>query len=208
MPPAATVDALLPLSLLEAVRRLDAPGPELEAEYVGELRTKRLGLSDTVYAQIRRYSDAAKRSQRLPLAEAAAVARLVGRRPDAERIFRDAGIHLANVAYERISPVVRWMVGAFPALLARPIALRAIRRVAARYYNGTIERVGSFLLLSVPDSATVGTAPLMTGCTYYEASLGALLSRLLRAGGRVEHVRCATRNEGVCQWRADWRPGR
>lgn len=208
MPPATTVDALLPLSLLEAVRRLDAPDPEFEAEYVGELRSKRLGLSDTVYAQIRRYSDAAARNQRVSLVEATAVARLIGRRPDAERIFRDAGIQLANVAYGRVSPVIRWMARASPALVGRPLALRAIRRLADRYYNGSVERVGSFLLLSVPESATAGTAPLMIGCTYYEASLSAVLGRLLHAGSRVEHVRCTTRNEGACQWRADWRPGR
>jgi len=190
------------------VRRLDAPDPEFEAEYVGELRSKRLGLSDTVYAQIRRYSDAAARKQRVQLAEALAVSRLIGRRPDAERIFRDAGIQLATVIYGRVSPMIRWMARTSPAIVARPLALRAIRRLAARYYNGTVERMGSFVLLSVPESATVGTAPLMIGCTYYEASLSALLGRLLHAAGRVEHVRCATRNEGVCQWRADWRSGR
>ena len=75
-----TVDALLPLSLLEAVRSVDSPQDDQDAEYVPELRNKRLGLSDTVYAQIRRYSAAVKKSQRTPQEEAVALARLIGRR--------------------------------------------------------------------------------------------------------------------------------
>jgi len=39
----ATVDALLPLSFLEAVRGLDSPDDDMEAELVPELRNKRLG---------------------------------------------------------------------------------------------------------------------------------------------------------------------
>ena len=53
----ATVDALLPLSLLEAVRNVDT-AERFETEYVDELRNKRLGLSDTVYAQIKRHTEA------------------------------------------------------------------------------------------------------------------------------------------------------
>ena len=44
---AEMVDPLLPLSLLEAVRTVDLPEGDLEAEFVAELRNKRLGLSDT-----------------------------------------------------------------------------------------------------------------------------------------------------------------
>jgi hypothetical protein len=39
----ATVDALLPLSLLEAVRSIDTPQDNRTPEYVDELRNKRLG---------------------------------------------------------------------------------------------------------------------------------------------------------------------
>src|SRR5215212_1978074 len=79
----ATVDALLPLSLLEAVRDVDKPEELLEAEFVDELRNKRFGLSDTVYTQIKRYTEAVRRNQRTSHDEAIALARLIGRRPDA-----------------------------------------------------------------------------------------------------------------------------
>jgi hypothetical protein len=76
----ATVDALLPLSLLEAVRNVDTPEGVLEAEFVDELRNKRFGLSDTVYTQIKRYTEAVRRRTK-PLRSRAssAVARM--RRP-------------------------------------------------------------------------------------------------------------------------------
>src|SRR5947207_7016097 len=105
-----TVDALLPLSLLEAVRDVDTPDGEFEAEFVPELRNKRLGLSETVYAQIRRYADSVRRSQRAAADEAVALAKLIGRRPDAEAVFRSAGRFLAGEAYRTISPVVRRLI--------------------------------------------------------------------------------------------------
>ena len=64
------VNARIPLSLLEAIRRIDTPDDQVDTEYVPELRNKRLGLSDTVYTQIRRYNDAMNRGQQVPFAEA------------------------------------------------------------------------------------------------------------------------------------------
>lgn len=207
---AATVDALLPLTLLEAMRAVDTPEPtgEQDVEYVGELRSKRLGLSDTVYAQIRRYSEAARRRERLPLDEASAIARLIGRRPDAEQVFRDGGASLAARVYTRIPRLVRWTIRFSPSLVSRPLAFRQARRMAQRYYNGGVERVGAFVLLAVADSATVGSAPNGSGCAFYESAFGTLLGCLLHGGERVEHVRCAARGEGACEWRADWRAKR
>jgi hypothetical protein len=85
-----TVDALLPLSFLEAVRHVDSPEEDVEAELVSDLRNKRFGLSDTVYMQIRRFTDAVKRRQRTSHDEAVGLATLIGRRPDAEAVFRAA----------------------------------------------------------------------------------------------------------------------
>ena len=201
----ATVDALLPLSLLEAVRDVDTPSDQTDAEYVDELRNKRLGLSDTVYAQIKRYTEEARRRHRPAQDEAIALAKLIGRRPDAEEIFRAAGRHIALQSYRTISPVTRQMMRLLPSAMARPLAYRRARKIAARYLNGNIRRVGSFLLLDVPRSITLGTAPGVIGCTYYESSLRELLLLLIGSIGAVEHVRCSGRGEGTCEWRADWR---
>lgn len=201
----ATVDALLPLSLLEAVRNVDTPADAFEAEYVDELRNKRLGLSDTVYSQIRRHTEAVKKGKRIPQDEPVALAKLIGRRPDAEAIFRAAGKYLAREAYLTISPVTRKLLRLLPAAMARPIAFRRARRLTSRYTNGNVRRVGNFLLLEVPRSVTLNTAPGSLGCTYYESMLKELLRMLIGSIGSVEHVRCASRGEGTCEWRADWR---
>jgi predicted hydrocarbon binding protein len=199
------VDALLPLSLLEAVRSVDSPRDDQDAEYVPELRNKRLGLSETVYAQIRRYSAAVKKSQRAPHEEAVALARLIGRRADAHEVFISAGQILARQSLETTSAVARRVILVLPSLLARPLALREARRIAQRYLNGRIRRLGGSLVLEVPESVTVDSAPKEGGCAYYESVLRELVRLLVGGSIAVEHVRCVTRGESVCEWRADWR---
>jgi hypothetical protein len=201
----ATVDALVPLSLLEAVRNVDMPSDQYEAEFVDELRNKRLGLSDTIYAQIKRHNEAVRRGHRTGQDEAIALAKLIGRRPDAEAVFRAAGRLLARQSYRTISPVTRKMMRLLPSAVARPLAFRHARKIAGRYLSGNVRRVGTFLLLDVPRSITLGTAPGSIGCTYYESSLRELLLLLIGSIGAVEHVRCSGRGEGTDEWRADWR---
>jgi len=201
-----TVDALLPLSFLEAVRHVDSPVEDFEAELVGDLRNKRLGLSDTIYMQIKRFNDAVKRGQRTGFDEAVGLARLLGRRPDAEAVFRVAGRHLASESYQTIGGLSRALMRVLPNFLARPLALSHSRRLAKRYLQGRISRVGTHVYLEVDRSVTVNTAPRSVGCTYYEASLKELLRLLVNGVGAVEHVRCAARSEGACAWRAEWKP--
>ena len=203
---ADTVDPLLPLSLLDAVRTVDLPEGDLEAEFVAELRNKRLGLSDTVFAQIKRFTEAVRRRQQQSFDEAQGIARLIGRRPDAEAVFREAGRYLARQSYKTISPLTRKATLVLPALLARPIALRHVRSISMRYMAGTIRRVGSSIMLVVPRPVTLDASPRQGGCAYYESALRELMQLLVGGVGAVEHVRCSSRGEGNCEWRAEWRP--
>lgn len=203
MPP--TVNARVPLSLLEAVRRIDTPESDPETEYVQELRNKRLGLSDTVYQQIRRYSDAVRRGQMIPYAEATGLATLIGRRADAEALFVSAGQILANDVYGAISPVRRNTIRLLPALIGRPLALGHIRQLATRFFGGTLARTGAFLSVSVTDSVTADGAPDSVGCTYYASALREMLRLLIHGGGSVDHVQCLKRGDQQCEWRAEWR---
>jgi hypothetical protein len=98
------------------------------------------------------------------------------------------------------------MMLSLPAILARPIALRHARRIAARYLAGAVRRIGSTILLEVRESVTLDAAPKLAGCAYYEASLRELMQLLVGGVGAVEQVRCASRGEGTCEWRAEWRP--
>lgn len=204
----ATVDALVPLSLLEAVRTVDLPDGELETEFVEELRTKRFGLSDTVHAQIRRYHEAVKRGQRPPVEEAAGIARLIGRRPDAEAVFREAGRTLARQTYERVSGSSQRMLRLLPTLVARPLALRQVRRIVRRYLGGEVRRVGGSVHLEIRHSVTLDAAPKQAGCTFYESFLRDLMQRLVDGVGAVEQVRCASRGDSLCEWRAQWNTAR
>jgi predicted hydrocarbon binding protein len=201
---ASTVDPLLPLSLLRTVRTIDQP-EELEVEFVPEMLNKRFGLSETVYAQIRRYEEAVRRQQRVSQDEATGIARLIGRRSDAEAIFRTAGRMLAQEAYKDVPASSRRAIAVLPSMMSRPMALRRANRIGERYLNGEVARLGSFVLLRVPDSVTLDTAPRAVGCTLYESALRELLRLMDVRGGDVEHVRCAGRGEGECEWRAEWR---
>jgi predicted hydrocarbon binding protein len=202
---AVTVHPLLPLSFLEAIRDVDTPDGDPEAEYVQELRNKRLGLSDTILAQIKKYSEAVRRNQRPALEEVVALASLLGRRPDAEAVFRSAGRHTARTAYLDLPMATRRLLVIMPQLIARPMALRQARRIAERYFDGQLRRVGSFLFLEVPRSVTLQAAPRAAGCAYYESGLREVLRLLVGTSGVVEHVRCGARGDGACEWRTEWR---
>jgi predicted hydrocarbon binding protein len=202
---ASTVNARIPLSLLEAIRRIDTPTDPTDTEYVTELRNKRFGLSDTVYTQIRRYSDAMRRGQRIPFSEAEGLGTLIGRRPDAAVLFEKAGYILAEAVYESISPTMRGSIKLLPGFMSRPMALKQIRIASEKYFEGTLERTGSFLALKVADSVTVNGSPRSAGCAFYETAFRQLLKTLVDAGDQVDHVHCAQRGEGFCEWRAEWR---
>lgn len=204
---ASTVNARIPLSLLEALRRIDTPLGPAETEYVAELRNKRLGLSDTVYTQIRRYNDALKRGQRIPIAEAEGLGTLIGRRPDAATLFQNAGHILAGDVYQSISSTTRGTIRALPGFISRPMALKQIRVVVEKFLDGTLERTGSSLSLKVPSSVTVNGASKSAGCVFYETAFRELLRMLIDSGDQIEHVHCAQRGEGFCEWRAEWRTG-
>lgn len=200
---AAPVDALLPLSLLEGVRAVDRAIDDPDTELVAELRNKRLGLSDTVLAQIRRYGEAVRRGQRADPDEVQALARLIARRPDAAQVFREAGRYLAATAYQTIGRTARRGVRRLPRLIARPLAARQARRLARRYLGGRVERAGTALVLEVPRPLMLEESPT-AGCLFYGAGFGELLRLLLGEEEPVEHERCAARGEGRCRWRVEW----
>ena len=199
------LDARVPLSLLEAVRSIDTPDSELDAELVHELRNKRFGLSETVNAQIRRYNDMVRRAQRVNYDEVLALSRLIGRRPDADLVFRDAGRRLARSALATLSATSRKAAVSLPALMGRPIALRQLRRMSRTFLDGRLQRQGSAIVLEVVAPVSADAAPRSAGCGLYEAALRESMQALAGADGLVEHVACRARGDASCQWRTDWR---
>src|SRR3981081_527721 len=201
-----TVNAIIPLSLLEAVRSVDIPeGDDIDVEYVQEHRNKRLGLSDTVIAQIRRYKDAMKRNQPIAIHEATGISRLIGRLPDAESIFPRAGTIVANRIAQPNPATRRQIIHLLPGFLARPLAFRQVKRAGEKYLGASVRRVGSSIVLGVKESVTHETAPKGIGCLYYESALRELLKLLVNGGGMIDHVHCRERGEELCEGRAEWR---
>ncbi len=199
-----TVHARIPLSLLEAIRRIDTPPDQTDTEYVPELLNKRLGLSDTVYTQIRRYSDAMKRGQRIPFAEAEGLGTLIGRRPDAAELFRSAGSIFAADAYESIPGLTRSMIRHMPRFISRPMALKRLTGIADNYIGGSLDSSMTSVSLRIPESVTVNGSTDSRGCLFYEEALSELVRRLFAPANSIEHVHCIQRGESACEWRAEW----
>jgi hypothetical protein len=174
----ASVDPLIPLSLLEALREADRLDGAGEAEYAPEFINKRLGTADTVYAQIRRYSEAVRRGHPVQEQEVIALARLIARRPDAFELFRNAGVATARTAYGRLSTIKRGSVNFLPRVVARPIARRQARKLLARYFGAVLNRTGPVLEMDVPARAPVSAGATEPGREYYDAALRELLTLL------------------------------
>lgn len=173
-----SVDPLVPLSLLEALREADRPESDGEAEYAPEFLNKRLGTTDTIYAQIRRYTEARRRGQPIPEGEVVALARLMGRRPDAIDVFRNAGITAARAAYGRLSAIKRGSVNLLPRFVARPIARRQAQKLLARYFGASLIKSGPALEMDIPARAPVAVGADEPGREYYDAALRELLALL------------------------------
>lgn len=171
----ALVNPLAPLALLEAVRDADRPERVDEAEYVPELLNKRLGTTDTIYTQIRRYTEAARRGHPVSREEVVALARLIARRPDARAIFAAAGVSAARAAYDRLSGTMRALVRILPRFAARPLARRQARKLLRRYFGVTTRRTAQALEIDVPRAAPLVNPGGDVGRAFYDAVLHELL---------------------------------
>ena len=127
--PKPSVPALIPLSLLEAIRNLDTPVEDGLDELAEEIMVRRLGLSSTVAAQIQRYRLSAAKGLGVDLDETVSVFRLVARRPDAALVFADAGRRAARYAAKKRGRSSRTLAKLSPRSLARRLALRSVARL-------------------------------------------------------------------------------
>lgn len=200
--PAAEIDAILPLSLLEAMRNVDTPVEDGLEELAGEIVAKRLGLSPTVAAQIARYDWAAGRGAPVSLEEALAVFRLVGRRPDAELVFADAGRRAARRAAREAGVAPRALIGIVPGAAARPLGLGLARRLARRVFAGELTLKDAEAAAQVPAPLGLEDVPEGRACDFYGAAFAELLRGLAGFEGAMRHIRCRARGDDQCQWRA------
>jgi hypothetical protein len=198
--PAAS-HSILPLSLLEAMRNLDSPSDEEVAEYVDELLKKRLGLSDTVAAQIGRYEDVVKRDGTVPSGELEQILRLVGRRTDAALVFADGGRRAARRAMGRLAGTTRWAARSLPRALRRRIGFRGARRAALEVFDTVLARRGADAVAALDTDEAIRATPDGAACAFYAAALAELLRHLVDFEGSMDHTSCRARGDERCEWR-------
>ena len=202
MPTPAAVPALLPLSLLEAIRNLDTPVEDGLDELAEEIVVRRLGLSPTVAAQIQRYRTAAEREGTVELDEVVSVLRLVGRRPDAALVFADAGRRAARHA-TRAARAVGPDAGAdLAGGVGRRVALRAAARLARRVFDGELRSPAQGTEVRMTEPLSILALPDGAACAFYGAAYGELLRCLTAFEGAMLHERCRSRGDDACVWRS------
>ncbi len=193
------VHSILPLAVLEAVKNLDTPVEDGLSEFAEELLSKRLGLSPTVAMQLREYEAMVRRDARADPAHVEALLRLVGRRPDADLVFADAGRRAARRAVRRLSLLSRLAAGALP----RVFGYGAARRAARAVFGGELRREARVPVARVRDGMAVRATPDGAACRLFGAGFAELLRLLVGFEGAMLHVSCRATGGDTCEWRAE-----
>ena len=192
------VHSIVPLAVLEAVKNLDTPVEDGLSEFAEELLSKRLGLSPTVAMQLREYEGMVRRDAPADQAHVEALLRLVGRRPDADLVFADAGRRAARRAVRRLFPLTRLAARATPSVFGYLAARRAARAVLA----AELRRESHVLVARVADALALHATPDGAACGLYGAAFTELLRLLVGFEGAMLHVSCRATGGGQCEWRA------
>ena len=201
MPDSSPIPAFLPLSLLEALRNLDTPLEDGLEAMAKDIVSRRLGLSDTVAAQIERYRQATLREGAVTEDELVSVLRLVGRRPDAPLVFADAGRRAARYAV-RANGGSRALVKVSPWALGQHLARRAARRISTVCFRGELVGKGFEAEVRMVRPLSINAIPDGSACPFYGAAYGELLRSLINFEGTMVHERCEGRGDPACVWRA------
>jgi hypothetical protein len=199
--PKPSVPALIPLSLLEAIRNLDTPVEDGLDELADEIVVRRLGLSPTVAAQIQRYRQAAERGDTVELDETVSVLRLVGRRGDANLVFADAGRRAARYAARMRGRFARTLVKLSPRSIARRLAVRSAARLARTVFGGELKARSQEVEVRMDAPLSIMALPTGEACVFYGSVYQELLRDLTGFEGALIHERCRSRGEDACLWR-------
>jgi len=199
--PGRVVHSIIPLSVLEMMRRQDIPAVDELDEYHVELKSRRLGMSHTVAREIDRYRQLARRDQRVTRAEAIALLQLAGRRRDAALLFAEAGRVAADLAAQQVSAVARGTWHSLP----RIGRLRMGRVLAKRLLKGIFDvefvELGSDMVVSTRDSVLIEATPQGSACALVGSATATLLRAFMDFEGAVQHEKCQALGESECQWR-------
>jgi predicted hydrocarbon binding protein len=192
------VHSIVPLAILEAVRNLDTPVEDGLTEFAEELLSKRLGLSATVALQLAQYETLVRRGARVERAHVEALLRLVGRRPDADLVFADAGRRAARRAVRGLALPSRLAASLSP----RVFGFGAARRAARNVLSAELRREGQIPVARVRDSLAINATPDGAACTLYASALAELLRLLVGFEAAMVHTSCRANGGDRCEWQA------
>ena len=198
--PKPSVPALIPLSLLEAIRNLDTPVEDGLDELAEEIVVRRLGLSATVAAQIQRYRQSTERGVGVDLDETVSVFRLVGRRPDAALVFADAGRRAARYAAKARGRSSRTLVKLSPRALARRLALRSVSRLTQSIFDGDLKARADVVEVRMSAPLSIVALPAGEACLFYGSAFLEMLRALTGFEGALLHAHCRSRGNDDCHW--------
>ncbi|HEU5305317.1 MAG TPA: hypothetical protein VFU40_11780 [Gemmatimonadales bacterium] len=198
--PKPTVPALIPLSLLEAIRNLDTPVEDGLDELADEIAVRRLGLSPTVAAQIQRYRLAAEKRGAVDQDEVVSVFRLVARRSDAALVFADAGRRAARYAARGGRPA-RTLAKVSPGGMAYRIAMRGAARLARTMFGGELQGRSTPIEITMREPLSIIALPGGEACLFYGSAYLELLRCLIGFEDALLHEHCRARGDDACLWR-------
>lgn len=193
-PTSSDVPAAVPLSLLEAIRNLDTPLEDGLSDISPELGSRRLGLSSTVAAQIRRYQEQVAQAESVPADEAVSVFRLVGRRSDASLVFADAGRRAARYAADSSFARARARLGGRAARKGATAIARETFEAELRFPDPEAE-------VRLADPLSIRAWPDGQACGFYGAAFSELLRLITGFEGVLDHIACRGRGDHDCIWR-------
>jgi hypothetical protein len=199
--PKPSVPALIPLSLLEAIRNLDTPVEDGLEELAEDIVVRKLGLSPTVAAQIQRYRQAADRRGSVDLEETLSVLRLVGRRVDAGLVFADAGRRAARYAARAGARSSRALARISPGRVARRLALATAARLSRGVFGGELRPTPEHVEVWMQRPLSIEALPTGEACGFYGAVYQELLRGLTGFEGALIHQNCRARGDEACVWR-------
>jgi hypothetical protein len=187
---------MVALSLLEVIRVRDLPSEILGSEDPSQTMPRRLGLTEAVELQIRRYREEARKRRRISDDEVKDLFGLVLRRPDSEEVFFQAGQLLAG----KDSPV-RGFKRLLPTRLRYSLARRHIRRRFRSLFGRTL---GGFahgrFTLEARAHFFLEMDPGGDACALYSGFAETILSRYLPCPVQLSHPRCEARKDDLCRW--------
>lgn len=205
VPPDAVVAPIVGLALLESVRAADTSAEDGLALADLPALPQRLGLSSAVEEQIERWGKRGRREP-LPLEEVASLFELIGRRPDARRVFADAGRRLASRQLGEGGLGSRLRSAALPEAARHRLALRQARRLAREVSPGSDVRTEKSPPALIVESCLPARSAGIVGCSLFLGAVEAILDAYSADDVEVKHAECEGRAERRCVWRIE-RPG-